>query len=399
MRDDDSMGKKSRRPSRRNRHALESNSFGLTVTVGASPRVKSSGQPALDNELRLLRSSLLYADHVNLIAPSAAWMRTFSPLLDTDPEDPLRTIADLPAVTLERLGVEAVTPQQFSAAMRALGARPNDDPLRQQAEALWRPAIMSFRQQAVEVFDSHEALELDMALDAGFVTLISDGSRLEDSTAEQVKWFRDRLTQALADSSSSVLLDEVTTEFLREAGGYADGLPAVVDDRSRRTAVGAGLVERLPTFPDAPMSHILEAREELGEDRAAYRKAVKELASKLQSSALEETLSSEIDELWHDAVRPKLEDLRKSATATRVGAETAKRLFTEGYGLPTLLVAVANFTDLAAALPTPAAALAAATRVAAAGAQEAFRTRATVRRHDLVYLLDVNTKLSKKTRR
>jgi hypothetical protein len=232
-------------------------------------------------------------------------------------------------------------------------------------------------------------------LEAGSVTLISDGTRFEDSTAQQITWFRERLTQALADPSSTVLLDHVSTEFLREAGDYADGLPAVADNRSRRTAVGAGLMERLPTFPDAPMSHVLEAREELADGRAAYRESVKELASKLQSSALDETLPSEIDELWHDVVRPKLEDLRKSATATRVGAETAKRLFTEGYGLPTLLVAVANFTDLAAALPTPAAAAAAAVRIAAAGAQEAFRAHSTVRRHDLVYLLDVNKKLSK----
>lgn len=356
--------------------------------------MKSSGQPSLYDELRLLRSSLLYADHMDLVAPSAAWIRTFSPLLDTDPDDPLLTVANLPSETLQRLGVKEVTPQEFRRALRKLAARPDNDPQRLEGEALWRPAIVDFRQQAAEVLHSAEGLELNMALEAGAVTLISDGTRFEDSTAQQVTWFRERLTQALADPSSTVLLDQVTTEFLREAGGYADGLPAVADKRTRRTAVGTGLVERLPTFPDAPMSHILEAREELADGRAAYRESVKELASKLQSSALDETLPSEIDELWHDAVRPKLEDLRKSATATRVGVETAKRLFTEGYGLPTLLVAVANFTDLAAALPTPAAAAAAAARIAAAGAQEAFRARATVRRHDLVYLLDVNKNLS-----
>lgn len=325
------MGKKSRRPSRRNRNTLEPPRSGLTVTVGASPRMKSSGQPSLYGELRLLRSSLLYADHVDLVAPSAAWMRTFSPLLNVDPGDPWLTVANLPPETLQRLGVEDVTLRDFRRAMRKLGARPDDDPQRLEGEALWRPAIVKLNQQAVEVFDSAEGSELNMALETGSVTLISDGTRFEESIAQQVNWFRERLIKALVDPNSTVLLDEVTTEFLREAGGYADGLPAVADNRSRRTAVGAGLVERLPTFPDAPMSHILEAREELAEGRAAYRQSVKDLTSELQSSALDETLPSEIDELWHDAVRPKLEDLRKSATATRVGVETAKPRSTDAW--------------------------------------------------------------------
>jgi hypothetical protein len=225
MSDDDSMGKKSRRPSRRNRNTLGAPRSGLTVTVGASPRMKSSGQPSLDNELRLLRSSLLYADHVDLVAPSAAWLGTFSPLLEIDPGDSMSVIADLPSDTLQRLGVEGVTFREFRRALRSLAAKPDRDPQRIEGEKLWRPAIAELRQQAEEVFDSAEARELEMALGTGSVTMISDGTRLEDNTEQQVTWFRDRLTQALKDPSSTVLLDQVTTDFLRESGEYANGLP------------------------------------------------------------------------------------------------------------------------------------------------------------------------------
>lgn len=389
------MGKKSRRSSRRDRHTLHSNDSRLTVTVGVSPHVRTNGQPSLQNELRLLRSSLLYADHVNLVAPSAAWLRTFSPLLSLDQDNPWLSVAELPPETLQRLGVEPAIFRDFRRAMRNLAASPNSDPRRLEGEELWRPAIAKMREQATQVFDSVEAVELDAALDTGAVTMISDGTRLEDNTEQQVKWFRDRLTEALADPSSSVLLDQATTKYLRYEGEYVDGLPHMADNRARRTALGTGLVERLPTFPDAPMSHVLEAREELAEDRAAYRSSVKELAGKLKSSATDATLPSEIDELWQDAVRPKLENLRNNATKTRVGVETAKRLFTEGYGMPTLLVAVANFADLAAVLPDSATAAAGITRVAVAGAQEAMKARAAVRQHDLVYLLDVNERLAK----
>lgn len=43
-----------------------------------------------------LRSSLLYADHVYLVAPSAAWMNDFRPLRGVKVDDPWRTVASLP---------------------------------------------------------------------------------------------------------------------------------------------------------------------------------------------------------------------------------------------------------------------------------------------------------------
>lgn len=392
------MGKKSRRASRRKRHEPKNGREGLTVTVGVAPQVNSNGQPSLGQELRLLRTSLLYADHVELVAPSAAWMRDFRPLRDIDPDDPWATIAALPAETLQRLGVEGVTSRDFRRAMRKLEARPTDDPERMENELQWRAAIPSMKKQADEVFNSAESVQLDLALEAGSVTMISDGTRFEEAVERQISWYRSRLLKALADPSSHILLDEASTEFLRKTEGYADGLPGVANARARRATVGTGLVERLPTFPDAPMEQVLEAREELSEGRARYRASVKSLSDKLQSSALDTTLSSEIDELWHDEVRPSLEDLRSAASKTRVAVETGKRLVTEGYGIPSLIVTVANFPDLAAMLPSAAAAAAAAGRVAAAGAGEAFKARASVRQHDLVYLLDLDKKLGRALR-
>lgn len=392
------MGKQSRRASRRKRHEPNAGRKGLTITVGVTPQMKPNGQPSLEGELRLLRSSLLYADHVDLVAPSAAWMRDFRPLRDVDPDDPWRTVASLPSETLRRLGVEEVTPRDFRKGMRKLEARPADDPQRMENERQWREAIPQMKKQADEVFDSYESVEIDMALEADSVTMISDGTRFEDATDQQIAWFRDRLVKALRDPGSHVLLDEVTTEFLHDSGDYPTGLSSVANTRSRRVTVGTGLVERLPTFPDAPMSQVLEARKELSEGRARYRVSVKNLADKLQSSALDATLPSEIEELWQDEVRPSIEDLRTTTMKTRIAVETGKRLLTEGYGLPTLLVTIANIPDLAAMLPSAAAIGAAASRVVAAGTREAFQARTIARQHDLVYLLDVHRKLGRPKR-
>lgn len=391
------MGKPSRRQNRRNRYAPKPASqfrpHGLTLTVGASPTTKSNSQPSLENELRLVRSSLLYADHVDLVAPTVGWMRTLLPLLTTDVDDPWRSIAALPRETLERLGVTDITPEQFKAQMLKFARATDHDPKRLEAQRQFQEMIIVGKQQATEVCRSPEALELEMALESGAVTLISDGTRLEDSIDQQVGWFRGRLSQAMDAPGSTVLLDDVTSEFLRQSERYADGLSPVAESRTSRAAVGAGLVERLPTFPEARMQDVLEAREELAEGRAAYRVSVKELAAKLQSSALEPTLPSEIDELWHDTVQPALKDLRKTVSTSRIAWKAGKRLVTDLGGLPSILVAVVGLGELAAALPSASSVAALAGRVAAAGAQEVFQARAEVRQHDLVYLLDVNRKL------
>lgn len=380
------MGKQSRRASRRNRHnPAASPRQGLTVTVGVTPQSKPNGHPSLTDELRLLRSSLLYADHIDLVAPSAAWLSDFRPLRGIDASDPLRTISSLPPETLCRLAPEDVDPFMFLQAMQVLGSRPANDPARVESERQWREAIPELTRMANDVFDSRESQEIEMALEAGSVRMISEGTRFEDPVDRQIDWFRDRLTDALSDPDTHMLLDELTTDFLRESGNYPDGLPDVAASRSRHAAVGSGLVERLPTFPDAPMSHVLEAREELAEGRAKYRTSAKKLADKLQSSALDATLPSELEELWQDEVRPSLEELRDTASKTRVASETGKRLITEGFGLPTIAVALANIPDLVALLPSAAATAGAVSRVAAAGAAEAFKARATVRHHDLVY--------------
>src|SRR5699024_7074442 len=138
-------------------------------------------------------------------------------------------------------------------------------------------------------------------------------------------WFRDRLVEALADPASHVLLDEATTGFLIDSGDYSNEQSSVAATRSQRVAVGSGLVVKLPTFRDATMAHVLEARSELAVRRHRYRASAKNLADRLQSSALDTTLPSEIDELWNDEVRPCLENLRKTASMTRIAYETSKR--------------------------------------------------------------------------
>lgn len=390
------MGKKSSQPSRHARRKQQRFDQDFTLTVGASPTSRNaSGAVTLHNELRLVRSSLLYADRVDLIAPAASLLWTLTPLRGLDPDDVWETIADLPPEALQRLGVEesAVPLPAFRQMMRNLGKRSATDLTRLEGEKLWRPAIQEILREVEETFGGAEAPELELALNTGNVRLLDTGKQLEDPVDQQVAGFRNRIAEALANPSGTVLFDQLTTSMIREDDSLRKKFSPVGMDRSRRAAAGTGLVEWLPVFPDAPMSSVLEAREELADSRAKYRASVKALTAELQSSTLDETLPSDIEELWRDGVRPTLVDLRKTVKASRIAKETGLRLATEGYGIPTIAVTITSLSSIADLLPTATAAMAASLRIAAAGAREAVEARSVKKKHDLVYLLDLNKKL------
>lgn len=362
----------------------------MSVTLGVSPRL-SGGRLVIDQELRMMKSSLLYADRVNLVAPGLTMLWTLAPLRTMSPSNALPSIAELPHGVLRRLGFEGGPIRDVRRYLRKVVKLPPSDQRRQQLEQEFRPAIEEALAMVVTELGAH-APDFDQALESGAVTLTSDDFDLDNDADAQVDWFEEQLAKALADPSSSVVLDPVASRFARELG-LQSNLGSYAASRSRRASTGMGLIERLPTFPGAPMSDVLEARSELEEARIGYRKAVKSLAQGLESAALEDSLPDEIDEMWHDEVQPRLAELRDSVSATRLARESAKDLFNMKGSGPTIAVVVAGLADVTSLLPTAQSAGVAAGSVVWAGTRQAFKARANKQKHDLVYLLETDRQL------
>lgn len=270
----------------------------------------------MDNELRLTRSSLLYADHAKLVAPAVSWVRTLKPLQRIDPDNLLLSISNLPSVTLRRLGVPEQYFNVFRQKMKHFAALPKRHPQRREAEEQWYPAYHGIRSEFEKGYIRPDAPELDLAIESEAVTLISDGMELDDERETQISGFRAHVLTSLQDHSGTVLLDQVTDDFIHKTIRRKSPAGPATQDRSRRAEVGTGLVERLPTFPDAPMETVLEVREELAEARKSYRGAVRTLTEKLASDAFDPGIAGEIDELWHDEVRPTLVEMRKQVSVS-----------------------------------------------------------------------------------
>lgn len=385
------MGKQSKRKSRRDRH--EARETGLRITVGVAPHAGPSGEVSLQHELRMVRSSLLYADQIELLAPGLTWAWTMAPLRNLKGEDRLRQFSELPADVLHRLGVpnDPQIRRDFRRELRSAADSEPDSITRTQMEARFRGPINDLSRIVETQLNPSDAEAFEAAIDSGAVALLNDGfDDLDIDSEEQFDWFSRRLAQALNSPETQVLLDPFSTELIR-SGNVRLGSNGRTEPQARRATAGTGLIERLPAFPDAPMTMILEAREQLTDSRRDYRRAIKSYAAKLDSLAWDDTLAHELDELWYDEVQPAIKKIRTDASATRVARETGKALVSEA--MPSTLTLASVTSGAVLDMLIPASLGGAGVAIFVKAVQQAMRARAARDAYDLVYLLHLDKQL------
>lgn len=121
-----------------------------------------------------------------------------------------------------------------------------------------------------------------------------------------------RLMGLLTRSRSLPLLDDAMGGLAR--AGIEEGLFVPGASARRRTAQAAsasGFLERLPTFPDAPMDEVLDIRSELRKPLTQFRAEVVRLSADIADTALEPDFAAEVDAQWHGTVSPALQEIRE----------------------------------------------------------------------------------------
>ncbi|MFL6110594.1 MAG: hypothetical protein ACJ786_04490, partial [Catenulispora sp.] len=160
--------------------------------------------------------------------------------------------------------------------------------------------------------------------------------------------------------------------------------------RARIAEIGAGMIARLPAFPDAPLDELLDVKRELHGALDRYRAVVSELEQLVQAGLGAVDMDSELDDLWIRKVRPALTDLEENfiehgfvRELARSTATSAKSLVTQGAAL---YIALSTLADLASHLSAAAAVAGIASEAAANAALSMSTARTAARRDDFFYL-------------
>jgi hypothetical protein len=316
---------------------------GLRLVVATSPADFENGH-FLAHDLQMVRSALLYADTVELLSPAAVMVGSVAALESADGDAWLSVFDSMDDSSLASLGVDG-DPAQWKATLaeyrqisalpraerrRALGAHNAElQRLKKEMERYIRgadgPADM-----LREILETAGAPELVEAVESGALTLSWDFMSLDADTDTQIEQYAERLRLLLASPNEHLLLDERMAGIAREMIEEGQVTPHdLVLSRAARSQLGTGLVSRLPAFPNASVSSVLQARGELADALSAYRRGVARISEKVRSGPFDEGMHSEVTDVWRDEVQPAVNRLRADLSRTRLSREAAVNLGTD----------------------------------------------------------------------
>jgi hypothetical protein len=351
---------------------------------------------------------LLYADTVELFSPAAVLISNVAALEQSDGDTWLALFEQLDDGTLSHLGMD-VEARQALAAFRALNRLPQEQQRRVLGPSYHEMRRLSAdfestlnasggpRDLVADLLERAHAPELNDALAAGVLTLSTDFFTANAHTSIQVAEYTEQLKALLARPGAHLLLDEMMSGLAESLIGEGQVVPSGVTlGRVVRAQVGTGLVSRLPAFPNASVTTILEARAELAEPLLVYRRGVQRLSQSVRSEPFGVELPHEIDDMWRDEVVPAVESLRQDLSRTRLvhdAAVAVGRDVKAAMAGAALFFGIDNFTEIHSVT----AGLAAGVPVAAKVATDAYSGGAERRRaakgHDLFYLLELEGRL------
>lgn len=413
------MGKQSRRQSRRERPGRQRGvPKPLQVVIGTAPHSDFTG-PSMESDLRLVRSAVLYADTVHLVSPAAAMLGSVSALAAGDELDVLQLVTSLDDGTIAHLAGNNLPDNWRDAVTRMalLGSRDWDSlealtgevvpPEVRAASDEWRDtlraALGEFQGVAGTMIESSGAGELSPAIEAGILTLSSSGLEGGSDADDMVAAYVDILRTHLRDPSVHLLFDEQIRDLVRGLIDEGQVEPSALSMvHAGRAAVGTGLVARLPAFPGVPLDELLQLRADLEDPLSRYRRAVAEMARRLNTPVLDPALEADLDDLWSLDAEPALQDLRAGLADHGLVREAARSIATDvsslvaGAAGSSITLGVSSWADLSGWLQVAGGVLPMAAALSGTGAralQARKAERQAAHRHDLFYLFELSQRL------
>lgn len=416
------MGKPSRRPSRQDRKRraksalVLTNATDLEIVVVTSP-VNAGQEVSLREDVRLVRSALLYADRVRLMSPLAVMTAGMAMAAsEAGGALPIQMLNQFTDEQLCQLGVSQEALTQFRDRMtqwkslrqiprqqrRALPAQQRDA-IQQLRRSLEEPAArmaQDMASQAEDMWEKFGASDLTMAAESGLLELPTEALPLGDDGSLDIEKYKLSLSGLIEDPSSHLMFDNPTARIveLMVKEDIATMNP-LVESSAKKIVTGAGLIERLPAFPDSNIKQVLETREELRDSLSRYRRSTAQLSAKLASGPLDSALQVEVDELYRDEVFPSLRELRKDLSGTGLLREAAHNILQDPKDLvvgavgAVFCAGIGATTDLSDIITNTAAAASAGLGATSKAAAALMDRRKSAQRHDLYYLLRINEQL------
>lgn len=310
----------------------EPETFASTLTISV---VTLADWPDTDfslrTDLRRVKAALLYADYVRIYSYVPSLMQNFE-ALEANGSALDDYLATLPPEVLKHLGLDDPAGEAWRALTKPdrrriekrlhRGASTRSQGM---ADAILKLQTSAWTRASLFKQGTKYAEELDNLIESGFVVVDALGNELSALGDELPSEYAAALDEIICRPSTQPLFDENTSALLahvRQAGIISPSERTL--SHALKIATGVGMIGRLPTFPDASVTDILEAKESLREWVLAYREGVDELTRLLNTDVFDRELEQALDDVYRNNIERPLTDIHRSLMKSRIITQTAK---------------------------------------------------------------------------
>lgn len=309
---------------------------GLHITIGASPdSIDSSGtyRLSLENELKMVKAALLYANHAKLCSMTSSAL--LAGLNFT--ELPIHKKVDF----VEAMGARLAGYFDTSSISDVIG----------QYRQAWRKRYSKDGRAKLKLLETHlekvwpivEAQTAELVHKAGGNGILQakESGLLEIHTfdnallkmfsqgAEHREWMMEYvgvIANSVSDASTYPLFDELMSRLI--GSGIRAGFIAVSESgtiRAKEAGLAAELFKRLPLFEEASIDEILDIRKELEQPLIRFRSAMIDFSEKIKDAAWDENFSFDAEQVFNRDVAPVVLNIEDEVKANSYLRELARK--------------------------------------------------------------------------
>lgn len=329
----------------------------MTIGVGAS-----TVELNLQDELRLAKAGLLYADRVRLCSVKSSFILYTIMLGELPPEHHVDLLESFTSMTSHqrdetqtRQILELLTAYKQTIGKRHLNTK-------EKLVKAWLDVGLEQYYQDVRGMASKLAVdsggeELLRAVSSGKLDLYvfgmektPDNKKYNDEMATE---FVELLGKAITDGGSYPLFDDWTGNFIRmgvEEGMIAVSEPALA--RGRQIGLAAHLLDRLPLFDLATIDEILDIRKELNKPLVRFRQTVIGFSEKIKPASWDRDFPLDADIVFYRDIEPAVLEIEEEVKANRYLSSLTRKFVDKplvvpgGSALAVMMSSLTSFPDL-----------------------------------------------------
>lgn len=304
------------------------------ITIGSYP----SQEISLENDLRLVKSALLYADKVKLCSLMSSMMLTLVTLKESDLPRHLEMLQVLiPPMSEDQDKAKELVGQLQNIRQIMYKEKPSKRELLQRAQI--RPKLSQMRSTLIGIA---ERMLRDAGMDS--LTNVIQTGLLELHTfragdtwesSSMANEFVEVLSTAISTGSTYPLFDDKTGNLVNlgvRAGKIDVSEGGVM--RGKHCGLASRLLERLPLFDDASVSEVLDIRRELEGSLVRFRSAMIKFSEQIKTAAWDEDFSFEAEQVFQRDVAPAILEIEEAVRSNKYLASLTRKLLDKPLVIP-----------------------------------------------------------------